>query len=353
MKQLVLVSLALFVVVVSAVVADDEVSPKKKPQVVKGPAAAQLEKWVQALTSDDFKTRVEASRKLLESGVAAVAVVASAADGDDLERTTRCLAVLKKMVRSQMPGMGTAARQALVQLSKSDRQSVAVRAAAALPRPTAGARNRANPRAGRPAVVGNATRISVRTVNGKRTIEMTTGTRKVKIEDTGGKQITVRVTDTVKGKPVTTEYKAADVEELKKKHPEGHKLYEKYGKNNRIRIRRGFPGGRVPPNFPGFPQRLIRPVNPSVRGQVSLARKRIDAAVTRLKQLTGQPAVTPAELQDVLKELSAAQQALQKAVSPVTPRKPAAPRKRPAPKKKTKKKDVVTRVGAGGDGLSA
>ena len=345
MKETVIACLALFAVLASTVVADDEVAPKKKLQPVSEAQAAELGKWVQALTSDDFKTRVDAARQLVASGVAAVEPVAEAADGDDLERTTRCLVVLKKLLKSSTPGVTLAARQALVRLSKSVRRSVAVRAAAALPRPTTtGSRKGARQRVGRPAVVGNATRISVRTINGKRTIEVKTGTRKVLIEDAGGKQITVRVTDLVNGKPLTTEYKGADAAELKKKHPEGHKLYEKYTKNNRIIIRQGFPFGKVRPNFPGFPRQMVRPVNPNVRNQVGLARKRIDVAVSRLKELAGKPTVTPAELQGVLKELAAAQQALQRAIGPVVPRKPVPP-KRPAPKKKTKKKDVVTQVG--------
>lgn len=346
MKETIIACLALFAVLTSTVLADDEVAPKKKPKPISAAQAAQLGKWVQALTSDDFKTRVDAARQLMASGVAAVEPVAAAADGDDLERTTRCLVVLKKMLKSSTPEVTLVARQALVRLSKSVRRSVAVRAAAALPQPTTtGGRNAARQRVGRPAVVGNATRISVRTVNGKRTIEVKTGTRKVLIDDAGGKQITVRVTDLVNGKPVTTEYKGADAAELKKKHPEGHKLYEKYTKNNRIIIRQGIPFGKVRPKFPGFPRQLVRPVNPNVRNQVGLARKRIDVAVSRLKKLAGKPTVTPAELQGVLKELAAAQQALQRAVGPVAPRKPV-PRKRPAPKKKTKKKkDVVTQVG--------
>ena len=108
---------------------------------------------------------------------------------------------------------------------------------------------------------GVMTKISV--INGKRHIETQNGDEKVEIDDTNGKDIELKHTRTVDGKSKTDEYKGADLDDLKKKHPEAAKLYEKYsGGNNvilgggggaiQIQIGGAVPGrgGLVPPPFP-------------------------------------------------------------------------------------------------------
>ena len=106
-------------------------------------------------------------------------------------------------------------------------------------------------------------RIQTKIVDGIRTIEAQTGDEKIEIRDKNGKEIELKHTRPVDGKAKTDEYKAADLDDLKKKHPEAAKLYEKYAAGNVIvggaaaqvqiqAVPGGFRGGQLlvtPPEF--------------------------------------------------------------------------------------------------------
>jgi len=77
-------------------------------------------------------------------------------------------------------------------------------------------------------------RIQTKIVNGVRTIEVQRGDEKIEIRDKNGKEIELKHTRPVDGKAKIDEYKAADLDDLKKKHPEAAKLYEKYAPGNGI-----------------------------------------------------------------------------------------------------------------------
>ncbi|MFQ5733989.1 MAG: hypothetical protein ACE5KM_18785 [Planctomycetaceae bacterium] len=102
--------------------------------------------------------------------------------------------------------------------------------------------------------VGGIT-ISSRTVNGQRQIDIQENGRKISISDNRGKEIVVKITETVNGKPQTTEHKAKDLVELKKKHPKAAKVYERFAG------RRGNPFGGRAGLFP-LQQPLQRPQRP-------------------------------------------------------------------------------------------
>jgi hypothetical protein len=89
--------------------------------------------------------------------------------------------------------------------------------------------------------------VRVKSANGQRTIEVDEDGQKIEISDKDGKDIVVKETRTVDGKPKTTEATAKDVEELKKNHPEAAKTYEKYGSstNGRIRVLGAGPGAQI------------------------------------------------------------------------------------------------------------
>ena len=77
--------------------------------------------------------------------------------------------------------------------------------------------------------------VSVKNVNGNKEIDVTDNDTKIRIaENKDG--ITMTVTDPPQGdkKPKPREYKAATADELKKKHPEAYKLYEKYAKGQGV-----------------------------------------------------------------------------------------------------------------------
>ncbi len=311
------------------------VSPKKGPAVQATPV--EIRGWVDALTSRDFEVRRDASRKLLAAGQMAVKAVATAADGEDLERTARCIVLLRKMLASTDKATKSAAESALKQLTKSRSRGVARRAAAALPKPDPSPQRRAASR--------NVTRTSVRVTNGRRTINVVSGDRTIVIQDVNGKEISVRVTDKVNGKAKTREIKASDVADLKKKDPEAHKLYEKHAVRNRLLIRPGLPN-----RFGGLIPRIGRPGGRAIslpRGspwhqQVERAHKQIEEAVTRLQQLAKQPMAGPAEIRDVVKQLDAARKTLAALLGgsgrPGQPKK-GRPKARPAePKPKSRPK---------------
>lgn len=95
--------------------------------------------------------------------------------------------------------------------------------------------------------------------NVNRTIQISTKGRKIKIEVANGK-IKMEIEETDKnGKKVSKKYEAANEAELKKKHPEAFKEYERYAGQRRAVI--------VPPNIvPGraMPARRIAPAPPNL-----------------------------------------------------------------------------------------
>jgi len=189
--------------------------PDAKPAATSRATVEQIAGWVQELTSRDFQARRAASRRLVAAGKAVIGKVSEAADGSDLERTTRCLYVLKKLQGSEDKATKAAAGAALKKLAGSKNSTVARRAQAALPK--------ADPKpAARPSTLQGfriiglqaANRISVSVVNGQRTIEVKEGTGKILIQDNNGKQIRMEITSRVKGRLQIRKVKAATEEAL-------------------------------------------------------------------------------------------------------------------------------------------
>lgn len=84
---------------------------------------------------------------------------------------------------------------------------------------------------------GNNIQVQMKNVNGNREIQVVENGRKVEISDTGGKNIKVRITETVNGKETTRTVEADDVDALKKKDAKAAELYEQYGGgNNGIKV---------------------------------------------------------------------------------------------------------------------
>ncbi len=312
-------------------------------------SAEQIAGWVKELTSRNFQARRAASKRLVAAGGAVIGPLTEAADSTDLERTTRCLYVLKKLQSSEDAATKAAAGAALKKLSSSKNPTVARRATAALPK--------ADPKpSARPGVVRGfrllgaqaAKRISVRVVNGQRTIEVKEGARKILIKDTNGKQIEMEITNRVKGKVQVRKVKAATQEALKKADAEAYSLYRKYTVNNavqiQVQIQGVIPRDVLPRPLPGArPQRAPRRVLPLPRfspwhQQVEAAQKSVNTAVARLQALAKQPQAKPGELREVLGELSKAQKVLtallgKRQPQPVEGSKPKK-RTRPVPRKK-------------------
>jgi len=172
----------------------------QNPSVQVAPEA--LEKWVGELDSDNFDARQEATRRIVAAGKQAIPYAVKAAQGHSIEVSSRAVGVLKKLLQSEDKPTQAAATEALKGLSKSDNKALAGRAMAALIE-----------------VFGEPNRLS--------RLKVHVGNKRIEFNgDANG--IKVTLTETVDGKDETSIFKATDIEELKKNHPEGHKLYEKY-----------------------------------------------------------------------------------------------------------------------------
>jgi ArsR family metal-binding transcriptional regulator len=69
--------------------------------------------------------------------------------------------------------------------------------------------------------------ITIQINNNERAITLNEDGKVSKLEDRSGKDIRIEVTETVNGQPVVKKYAAADLEELKQKHPDAVAIYER------------------------------------------------------------------------------------------------------------------------------
>lgn len=265
----------------------------------------QIAQWVKDMDAEEFATREQAVAKLAEAGKAAIGPVAAAAKGKGLEVSTRSVAVLKKLLASKDEATKAAAKAALEELAKDEKHPAAHMAWQALEGDKPPKRNGGGVTINGGRIViggvggnivinaqagpGGQMHMSVKNVNGEKEIDVVENGRKVKItEGKGG--ITMTVTDPPKGKEKAKpkQYKAADAKELKKKHPEAYKLYEKYTEGNNAVV------GNI----------RIGPVGPGVRGGgAAIGPARIQPALRkpRARRAKGSQLVGEAE-----KELDAA-----------------------------------------------
>jgi hypothetical protein len=215
------------------------------------PSPAEISQWIKDLDSDTFATRQTAADMLVQTGKPTVEPVAEAAVGKSLEVTMQAIGVLRRLMQSADAATHDAAKDALEQLAKSE-SAAAVPAKEALKPPPAPAAQPGNIRIGNlngggniqlvPGLRGNIQiipggnipaggvqvfRIQANNVNQNRTIDVNENGKRTHItEDANG--IEVKVTESAGGKEKTDTFKAKDADELKKKFPEAHKLYEKY-----------------------------------------------------------------------------------------------------------------------------
>jgi hypothetical protein len=215
---------------------------EEKPEAPQATVAPeQIAALVKQLDSDRFAERQAATDKLAEIGKPAIDALSEAAAGQSLEVTVRSIDVLKKLAGSSDEPTKEAAKAALEKIAGSSSPAAARRAQEALK-----AMEEAEQRQQRNVMVpgliqggiqiavaggGAARRMSVKTVNGVKTIEAEEGDRKIKIVDDPNAGIKMEVTTKKDGKETTEKYEAKDADDLKKKHPEAHKIYNEYAKN--------------------------------------------------------------------------------------------------------------------------
>jgi len=262
--------------------------------------------WVEKLDSDSFAQREAASRRLRQYGPQAIDVLAQAAQRGSYEVGCRVLDILIGYHQSADTATRNRAEAALKRLASSD-APVARRAANRLnpPQDRIAAVPRAVPRqlGGRiqvaPAQGRGAIQIRIAGGNqGLRKIDVRENGRRVQIEEDPQQGIELKVTQQQQpgGQPKVDTYRAADKQELKKKHPQAYKIYEKYsarGAVPQLRIARP----QVPPNVPGGnPQPAVQRINQ--------ANERMAEILQKLKRLqsAGGEAKQQAELQRELNQ---------------------------------------------------
>jgi hypothetical protein len=208
------------------------------------PAAAQIAEWIQQLKSDRFTERSEASKRLEAAGKQAFPALAEAATGENREVSLRAVEVLRKQLEQGDGATKEAARTTLQKIADSNHETAAQRAKEVLnpPPPEAPAAPGIQIVPGVPglqimpqiqiqvqAAGGGVTR-QMRIQNGSKEVEATENGRKTKITENPNEGIKIEVTETKDGRETKRTYAAKTADELKRNHPEGYELYEKYAK---------------------------------------------------------------------------------------------------------------------------
>ena len=292
----------------------DDTAAKTNPstdRANKQASADDIDGWIVALNSSEFKARNEALQKLVQAGQPAIEPVAAAASTGNLEVAIRCLEVLKRLFHSKDNAVKAAAKSALEKLKSGDPVSMAQRAAAIIAPPPPPTPTR------RGGIFGGAFRLQVRANFGRnikiqvqqninnnittRKVNVEENGRKIQIEETTGKGINIKVTEGPAGKQKTTEYKAKDAAELKKKHPDGYKIYQKYGQQKAAAVKivingaiNGIPFKAAPFGLPG--------ANTPEGKRVEAAQKKLDNVIKAIRQAAIRPPKDQKQLGEELRK---------------------------------------------------
>jgi hypothetical protein len=304
-------------VILVAARADDE-TPKAAAadnQPAAESTADDVAELIKQLDDNRFSQRQAASRKLFAAGKSAIPALAEAAAGNSREVTTRAIDVLKSHLQNGDEASIAAAKEALDKIAQSDNPTAARAAEEALrPKEEPNAQVPGFPGGGiqiqggqiqiqvQAIAGGNGKRTSIKIINGVKEIDAQDNDRKVKIIDDPNNGIKIEVTEKNKeGKEETKKYEAKNADELKKNHPDAHKIYEEYSKQQGIQIRGiQFQGGvlpAVPQPVPIQPNQIIpgpnvpRALNriesrAQVAERLAVVEKQLDELAVRLKELS-------------------------------------------------------------------
>ena len=231
----------------------DEPAPTAE---VKAPAptatTAEIADLVKQLDADDFKARQQAAEKLNALGKPAIPALGEAAQSSQLELMSQALGILRGFYQDNNTELKAAAKEALEKVAAGTNPNAAQRAKELLTPPKSsendpnrgniivgnagqgqiiingagGINGRIQINGGLPIQLGGGARVFSKSISNKDGVKTTKVKQDgVEIEIVEGKEeITVKKTENGK----TEEFKAKDAEELKKKHPAGHELFEKH-----------------------------------------------------------------------------------------------------------------------------
>lgn len=287
---------------------------------------------IRQLDADKFGERQAASQKLAEAGRSAIAPLAEVARTGSREAGGRAVEILKKHLQSKDEATRQEARAALEKLAALDDARVAGAAKNAL-QPAEQAAPGAVP--GLPpgiqinggqiqiqvqAIAGGVAgrKMQMQNVNGVKTIKVEENGRKVQIVDDPQNGIKMEVTEKVDGKEQTKKYEAKDADDLQKKHPDAHKIYEASTKPAAVQIQ--INGGAIPvmpalpvPGAPIPAPFRVPAIDAEQTKRLERVRKDLEGVEQRLKK-TAENSPQADEIGKSIAELEAARKQLDEAL---------------------------------------
>ena len=200
----------------------------------KGATNDNVSSLIKQLDDNEFAKREAAVKKLTELGAAAIPALNRATRRKSPESSMRAFDIIVRQYKDGDEATKKKATSALKKIAKSESSHSAKAKKALEPLKNApGTANKVTAKADIK-IGGNAginRRVSVMIQNGVTTVDAEENGQKVKINQDPKKGITVEITEDKEGKKETNKYQAANIEELKKKHPKAHDLYQKYTGN--------------------------------------------------------------------------------------------------------------------------
>ncbi|MFL2480875.1 MAG: hypothetical protein ACJ0K4_15130 [Verrucomicrobiales bacterium] len=189
---------------------------------------------IKQLDDDQFSKREAAVKKLTELGAAAIPALTKATRRKSPESSMRAFNIIVRQYKDGDGATKNKATNALKKIAKSDKPHAAeakklLEPPKSVPRTANGVTAKADIKIGGHAGINR--RVSVMVQNGVTTVDAEENGQKVKILEDPKKGITVEITEGKEGKKETNKYQAANAEELKKKNPKAHELYQKYTGN--------------------------------------------------------------------------------------------------------------------------
>jgi hypothetical protein len=203
-------------------------------------ATAEINKLIDDLENGKFLDRKKATDRLIKIGAPAVPAVAKGAESKVVEVRGRSMEILKELFNGKDATAKKAATAALQKIAAGKNELNAIRAKQIL-RPVGAANVPRNNQVGIRVAVGRM-KVLTREINGVKHIDAEEKGTKYKIVHDPKKSITVEITKKdANGKPATKKYEAKDLADLKNKHPEAYKAFDRYSKPiNMGRINIGF-----------------------------------------------------------------------------------------------------------------
>lgn len=304
-----------------AVAVGTPANPPAQSDTDAGASNEKIDQLIRDLDANRFSQRQDASRKLKALGQPAIEQLIEAVLGESREASSRAFEILKEHFQQGEGKLREAAEGALKKLAESDKAPVARNAKEVLepepPQPPQnvvqlGGQIQIQVRA------AGAQQIQVRNVNGVKDIKVNEAGRSIRIHEDPNKGIRVEVTETKDGKAEKKKYEAKDAAQLKKKHPEAYKIYEKYNRGGggiQIQAR----GGQLPAiqlRQVGVPNRGARRlVDPApIAEQVQKAAEQLKQAHAELKKLNAESPEHQEKLKKASDELREVQKQLQEAL---------------------------------------